>query len=97
MATLRPERGWGDFGAPAPGETTAVDGVVELLCRGCGGAHERLGSPVVIELPLLRGRARRAYDRLREARLDDDRALETAWAELTSIEREVRQIGSMGG
>jgi hypothetical protein len=70
---------------------------VELLRRGRGGAHEPAGSPVVIELPRLRGRARRAYDRLREAHLDDDRALETAWAELTSIEREVRQIGSVGG
>ena len=97
MATSRPETGSGDFGAPAPGEPTAVDGVVELLRRGCGGAHEHLGSPVAIELPLLRGRARRAYHRLREVHLDDDRALETAWAELTSIEREVRQIGSVGG
>jgi hypothetical protein len=74
----------------------AVDGVVELLRDGDEPRGARPDAPDVVDLPVLRLRARRAYDRLCAVHLDDISGLERAWAELTLIDRAVRHADRSG-
>ena len=96
------DRELADSGAPrpAPHADRVVDGVVEMLRRRpeprpAGSAQPGLAT--VTDLRVSRVRARRAYDRLRAARLDDVHTLASAWDELTTIERESRRSAASSG
>ena len=80
-----------------------IERVVELLLRrpeppaSRPEPSERPAPAAVIDLRVSRVRARRAYDRLRAARLDDAHALASAWDELTTIERDSRHAAASSG
>jgi hypothetical protein len=96
MTTVHSDTTTGGAAPAVRGRCCAVEGVVELLREGDEPRGARPSAPDVVDLPVLRRRARRAYDQLCAARLDYDVALERAWAELTLIDRAVRHAGPSG-
>jgi hypothetical protein len=109
MTTLqpapRPTAGIDGVVDPVPRRTDGVvERVVELLrrrpeprpaARAEPSEHPALAT--VTDLRASHVRARRVYDCLRAARLDDDHALASAWDELTTIERESRRAAASSG
>jgi hypothetical protein len=82
--------------AAAHGAPGTFDGVLALLRHDDEPRGARAVPADVVDLRVLRRRARRAYDRLREVRLDDAGALEQAWAEIALIDDAVRHAGVPG-
>ena len=113
MTTLqpspRPTAGIDRVVEPASARADAVvERVVELLRRRPRPNSEPNSEPdpepsecsglaTVTDLRASHVRARRVYDCLRAARLDDVHALASAWDELTTIERESRRTAASSG